>query len=148
MALRSELHYGLLMSKRVILNVEDDKASHLVLEKLFTELCPDVELVRAVDGEQAVRALRRFSEDSDLQLDLVLMDVNLPIHSGWEVLEVIRAAESFAKLPVVMFTGVTREQDRLRSIGLGAEYLQKPSSLDGLVKVVRDVCERLRPFAV
>jgi DNA-binding response OmpR family regulator len=134
------------MAERIILNVEDDEGSYFVLKHLFDEICSDAELIRAVDGEQAIETIRRFAENPNLHLDLVLMDVNLPIRTGWEVLEVIRAAESYAKVPVVMFTGVTREQDRLRSMELGAEYLQKPSDLAGLTKVVRDVCDKLGLF--
>lgn len=135
------------MSRRVILNVEDDEATHFVLRKLFEEICPDVELIQATDGEQAIQVIRRFSDDPHLQLDLVLMDLNLPLRTGWEVMEAIRAVESYMKVPVIMFTGVTREEDRLRSVALGAEYIQKPSTLVDLGKVVRDVCKRLGVFA-
>jgi CheY-like chemotaxis protein len=61
---------------------------------------------------------------------VVLLDLNLPQVSGFGVLEWIRNHPDFAKLPVVVFSSSTREDDRVkRELGLGAnEFVAKPSS--------------------
>ncbi len=60
---------------------------------------------------------------------LVLLDVNLPHIPGFQVLEWIRNNPDYARMPVVMFSSSTREDDRVRARELGAdEFVAKPSS--------------------
>jgi CheY-like chemotaxis protein len=135
------------MPEQVVLNVEDDEASYFVLQKLFKEICPDAELKRATNGVEALESIQSLSENPDVHLRLVLLDINLPTISGWEVLQAIRAVESFANLPVVMFTALARESDRARCLGLGVEYFEKPSDVKRLVEMIREVCDKLGLFA-
>jgi DNA-binding response OmpR family regulator len=77
-------------------------------------------VVRAADGTAAVR---RFAEEAP---DLVVLDINMPGLSGFEVCEAIRARSS---VPVMMLTVRGEEEDLVRALGLGADdYLTKPFS--------------------
>jgi CheY-like chemotaxis protein len=59
----------------------------------------------------------------------VLLDLNLPQVSGFGVLQWIRNNPDYARLPVVVFSSSTREDDRARTQQLGAnEFVPKPSS--------------------
>ena len=71
------------------------------------------------------------------------MDVFLPLLGGWEVLDCLRADESLRQVPVVMFTGQILTRDRLRCAALDVEYIEKPSDLQALVSLVKEICARV-----
>jgi DNA-binding response OmpR family regulator len=60
----------------------------------------------------------------------VLLDVNLPGMSGWEILERMRAISSFDNVPIIMLTGERGEENVVKGFQLGAnDYVEKPFSL-------------------
>lgn len=92
------------------------------------------EVVSAFDGAQA---LQRFQEH---QPELVILDVNLPIHNGFEVLEQIRRS---SQVPVMMLTVRAAEADEVLGLDLGADdYLKKPFSPKALLARVRSLLRR------
>jgi CheY-like chemotaxis protein len=136
------------MVEAVVLQVEDDEASYCVFRELFKEICPDIRLERAQDGEQALTMIRDFVSDPTVRLTLVLMDVFLPRLGGWEVLDSIRADKSLRQVPVVMFSGQILERDRLRCAALDVEYIEKPADLATLVSLVKEICGRVESLPV
>jgi DNA-binding response OmpR family regulator len=77
-------------------------------------------VIKASDGPLAVQL---FAEESP---DLVLLDINMPGLSGFQVCEAIRAR---SRVPVMMLTVRGEEEDLVRALGLGADdYLTKPFS--------------------
>jgi CheY-like chemotaxis protein len=126
----------------VVLQVEDDEASHFVFRQLFEEICPDLRLQRAKNGAEALSMIQDLAGDPATPLALVILDVFLPLVDGWEVLASIRAIESLRQIPVVMFTGQIIERDQARCAQLGVEYVQKPSELRTLVLLVKEICDK------
>jgi DNA-binding response OmpR family regulator len=92
----------------------------------------------AVDGERAVaRALAGG-------LDLVLLDVNMPRMSGWQVLRVLKADPGLAALPIVMFTIKSEVRDKVHSLQDGAlDYITKPFAVDELAARLRRIFQAL-----
>jgi CheY-like chemotaxis protein len=69
---------------------------------------------------------------------LILLDLDLPDLTGFEVLEWIRAQESLINVPVVIYTGSENVSDANRAMHLGANsYWVKPSSFQGLVSLMQ-----------
>ena len=66
---------------------------------------------------------------------------------GWEVLESIRSIRSLQQLPVLIFTSLVLERDQVRCAALGVEYLEKPSDLQSLILVVKEICARANSAA-
>ena len=100
--------------------------------------------VRAVtDGEEAMAFLRH--EGSYLHAprpDLVLLDLNLPKKDGREVLAEMKADAGLRRIPVVILTSSSAEQDILRTYDLHANcYVTKPVDLDQFVKVIKTIEE-------
>jgi DNA-binding response OmpR family regulator len=91
-------------------------------------------VVKAADGSAA---LRQFEQES---ADLVLLDVNMPVLSGFQVCEAIRAR---SRVPVMMLTVRGEEEDLVRALGLGADdYLTKPFSPRTLLARIKALLRR------
>ena len=113
--------------------VADDDADLLELIA-FTLTQAGYLVVRAADGPGAVR---RFAEES---ADLVVLDVNMPGLSGFQVCEAIRAR---SRVPVMMLTVRGEEEDLVRALGLGADdYLTKPFSPRTLLARIKALLRR------
>lgn len=93
------------------------------------------------DGEQAMLYLRRQAPYSDAtRPDLILLDLNLPLKDGREVLAEIKADDHLRSIPVVVLTTSRAEEDILRSYDLHANcYITKPVDLDQFITVVRSM---------
>lgn len=93
-------------------------------------------VIKASDGSGAVRL---FTEESP---DLVVLDINMPGLSGFQVCEAIRAR---SRVPVMMLTVRGEEEDLVRALGLGADdYLTKPFSPQELVLRVTAILRRVK----
>ena len=117
------------MSFKVL--VADDEPNIVVsLEFLMKREGYEVSIAR--DGQQALEAIRR------LRPDLVLLDVMMPLRSGLEVLQAVRADEAVADTRILMLTAKGRETDIAKGLALGADaYMTKPFS-------TRELAERVR----
>ncbi len=92
------------------------------------------EVVTAFDGEQALARLH------DHRPDLVILDVNLPILDGFQVLDRLR---KHSQVPVMMLTVRDTEEDEVHGLNLGADdYLKKPFSPRALLARVRSLLRR------
>jgi DNA-binding response OmpR family regulator len=115
-----------------ILIVDDDV--ELVGLLRFALTGAGYEVVTAFDGEQALQRLR------DQALELVILDVNLPLLDGFKVLEQLR---KYSQVPVMMLTVRGAEEDEVRGLDLGADdYLKKPFSPRALLARVRSLLRR------
>ena len=110
--------------RRVLVIEDDEITSALVCHRLER----DGFAVRLVShGTEALSLLREGAADP--AFDLVLLDVKLPGAGGFEILEELRTMEGWKVVPVVILTGMGREEDVVRGFALGADdYIQKPFS--------------------
>ncbi len=100
------------------------------------------ERVRVLDAPDAATALETLAA---LQPDLVLLDVNLPDRSGFEICRFIRDDAVLARTKVVMLTAAAQHEDIARGHAAGADhYLTKPFSPVRLLSLV----EELLPHSV
>ena len=78
--------------------------------------------------------------------DLVVLDVMLPGKDGVTLLKLMKAAEAFRDIPVIMATARGSEYDKIQSLDLGADdYLVKPFGILEMVSRVKAVLRRCRP---
>ncbi len=90
----------------------------------------------AHDGKEGLSAIRDRVGKCDA-VDLVLVDINMPVMDGFAMLEVMSKDAALSRIPVVMCSGSTREKDKERSRVLGAiGYLAKPVRFDHLAPVI------------
>lgn len=95
----------------------------------------------AGDGVEALAFLRQEGSYAGVpRPDLILLDLNLPLKDGRQVLESIKEDPELKRIPVVILTTSTAERDVLQSYDLHANcYVTKPVDLEQFISVVRSV---------
>lgn len=124
-----------------ILLVEDSPADVLIAREALNEAKLLNTISVAEDGVEALDFLhRRGKFAGSTRPDLILLDLNLPRKSGREVLAEIKADEDLKRIPVVVLTTSSDEEDILRSYNLYANcYVVKPVAFDHFVKAVQSI---------
>jgi len=110
-----------------ILLVEDNEDDIVMLQEAFAGV-PLTSFATVRDGEEALAYLRREGKYRDATLPaLVLLDIKMPKKDGYEVLRELKTDPALCRMPVIMLTTSSREEDVVRSYAEGAcSYLQKP----------------------
>lgn len=125
--------YSAAPHRRTVLVVEDDEAiADAVVDLLEAE---GYRVVKAVNGRQALRLLRRGSE----RPDVILLDLMMPEMNGWQFREAQLADEELRAIPVVVLTahgqGVPHSE-----LAYPEAFLQKPLEANTLVDIVAHYC--------
>ncbi len=122
-----------------ILLVEDNPGDVRLTKEALKDakVCNTMSVV--VDGEEAIAYLNKQGKYSQaIQPDLILLDLNLPKKTGFEVLKEIKLNEKLKRIPVVVLTTSQAEQDIVKSYNLYANaYVSKPVDLGQFMKVVK-----------
>jgi two-component system, chemotaxis family, response regulator Rcp1 len=126
-----------------LLYVEDDDATAYLFQTALQETDLSPQFFRATDGEHALRFLLQDGPYSTApRPDLVLLDLNLPRKSGFDVLAEIKGNPRLCGIKVVVFSTSTLPYDRERSLQLGAEdYISKDGQFDTFITVAKSVCQ-------
>lgn len=121
------------MSQETVLVVDDEpRMRKLVRDFLVRE---NYEVLEAADGEEALDIFYR-----NKKIALIILDVMMPKMNGYDVLREIRES---SKVPVIMLTAKSEEEDELLGFSLGVdEYISKPFSPKILVARVQAILRR------
>jgi two-component system response regulator len=126
-----------------ILLVEDDPGDELITREAFQHNKLKNNLHVAHDGEEGLDFLyQRGQFEGAPRPDLILLDLNLPKYDGRQLLEKVKSDPDLARIPVVVLTTSSAEEDILRSYELHANaYVTKPVDLDQFMSAVRQIDE-------
>lgn len=118
-----------------VLLADDDDDHATLMGEALARLRPPVHLHRVNRGDECLAFLRSDPRrDGARSPDLLILDLNMPGLSGFELLEAIRRDRQLRVLPVVMFTTSANPADVRRAYEAGASsYHVKPVSFDALV---------------
>ncbi|KAA9367308.1 MULTISPECIES: response regulator [Ochrobactrum] len=134
--IRKARHRDALLEGRRILVVEDDIRNVYALTNILEPRGAQVMIAR--NGQEALDALERSTSNADAAIDLVLMDVMMPVMDGLTATRHIRQNPSFKKLPIITLTAKAMPDDQQRCIEAGAnDYMAKPLDVDKLLSLVR-----------
>lgn len=119
-----------------ILLVEDNPADVFLIREALASNEVKAEIFVARDGEEAIRALEQIDEGRISCPDLIVIDLNLPRRSGFEVLARVRSSWKCGEKPAVILSSSTAASDREQAARLGASsYIRKPSSLKEFLSI-------------
>jgi CheY-like chemotaxis protein len=125
-----------------VLYVEDDENDVLLIKRSFARAGVAHPLHVVHDGRQAIDYLKAAAQKNEIPC-LVVLDLNLPLVSGFDVLQWIRSQPAFQSLPVCIFSSSACHSDIARTRQAGANhYAVKPSSPSKLDDLIRKCKER------
>jgi CheY-like chemotaxis protein len=114
-----------------ILVAEDNPADVYLIRIALAEHGIEYPLQVAADGREALEIIHEHAMLDESQLNLIILDLNLPVHDGIEILKRLRESERLADVPVVVLTSSDSPRDRIVASEFGAaRFLRKPSSLE------------------
>ena len=114
-----------------ILLIEDNPADVAMVREVLNETATPYSMTVASDGETAMGIIERVRKLQDTRPDLILLDINLPKRSGFEVLQRIRSNPVLDSTAVNMLTSSESEMDVNTAYRLGANaYTLKQPDLD------------------
>ncbi len=109
------------MDKAHILIVDDDRANINILGNM---LATEYEIHVAMNGQQAIELL-----DEDENIDLLLLDINMPGVDGYEVCRQLKQTNAHKDIPIIFITANNNEEAEAKGLELGAvDYITKPFS--------------------
>jgi len=125
-----------LLEGRRILIVEDDVRNVYALTNILEPRGAEVQIAR--NGQEAIDALKNAALGSSSAIDLVLMDVMMPVMDGLAATREIRLKPEWRKLPIIALTAKAMPDDQQRCIEAGAnDYMAKPLDVEKLLSLVR-----------
>ena len=125
-----------ILEGRRILIVEDDVRNVYALTNILEPRGAFVEIAR--NGHEALEVLKKFKNHNTLTIDLVLMDVMMPIMDGLTAIREIRKHPDWKKLPIIALTAKAMPDDQRSCIEAGAsDYMAKPLDIEKLLSLVR-----------
>jgi CheY-like chemotaxis protein len=117
-------------SKLTILVAEDDETNYRYLEILIGKIYPNCIILHATDGAQAIEKCGAVPE-----IELVLMDIKLPVVDGYEAIRQIRKFRHH--LPIIAQSAYSKVADINKAKDAGCDdYITKPISLEELHKLL------------
>ena len=119
------------MQPSKILVVDDSKLIH----KMFEMMLRQYELLHALDGREALTLLGEHGE-----VDLILLDVNMPNMNGLEFLQEVKADNALVDIPVVMISTEGTAEDTKRGLEAGAvAYIKKPFRNEEILEMIAGI---------
>lgn len=124
--------------KNTILYAEDDIDDFESVKEVAEQLSEHHELVNARNGAEAIRYLESNAGKPPC---LVILDLNMPVMDGKEVLNWIKSHEEFNQLPVMVFTTSSREEDVKLCQRNSCTFFRKPTLYRDLLHIVQTMLQ-------
>jgi len=130
------------MKTDTLLLVEDNARDEALTLRALKKNNIANEVIVARDGVEALDYLfgtgKYEGRDTTIMPQMIMLDLKMPKLDGLQVLKAIRGDERTKRLPVVVFTSSSEQEDMIKSYDLGANsYVRKPVDFDGFAEAVR-----------
>lgn len=125
------------ITDKPILLVEDDQVDVMTVKRALKEIKVNNPVVNPENGEEALKYLRDPASEKPC---IILLDINMPIMNGIEFLQVMKHDAQLKRIPVVVLTTSSEQQDKINSFDLGvAGYMAKPVDYRQFVEIMRTI---------
>jgi len=111
--------------KNIVLYADDDTDDLELVQDAFYRFTKNVEVITARNGSQALGCLSELREEDSFPC-LIILDINMPVLNGKEVLIKLREIEGFDSIPVVLFTTSSLPVDEQFAKKYNAGFVTKP----------------------
>jgi CheY-like chemotaxis protein len=131
------------MKSRYIIFADDDADDLELITGFFKQYNRDINVLEFKDGKEVLKFLDDFALNADAPL-LIVLDINMPRLNGKETLVAIRKHPRYQFIPVVIYTTANNNTDEEFCRQLGASWVSKSSTIEGVkqvAKVLAEFCE-------
>ena len=120
-----------------VLLVDDDDIFNMLHGEVLKRLIPDVRIDVFKSGQEVLQFL---TQEPDLKIDLLFLDIRMPVMGGFEVLDAMSSmdAERFDKTRIYVLSSTLDDRDLLRAkeMPLVTDFIGKPMSFDTLRSIL------------
>ncbi len=125
-----------------ILLVEDSQSDARLIKEFLEEININIDLNTVKDGIEALEYLHKHCKPVDNCPNIVILDLNLPKMNGNEVLKEMKKDPDLKKIPVIILTTSTAQEDINECYeALASCYISKPVEFDEFAKVIKIINE-------
>ncbi|KDC49426.1 response regulator transcription factor [Pseudoalteromonas fuliginea] len=118
---------------KLILAIDDDKLVHHIIEESLAGFC---KIIHAKDGDEGLRLANKYNPD------IILLDIEMPGKSGFEVCQTIKKNELTKDIPVMFLSSNIELADRVKGYSAGAsDYIAKPFNAEELMARIKVLYE-------
>lgn len=128
---------------RVVLLVEDDENAAILAQEAFRHVGVDVDVHHVGNGHECLRFLRKEGKHTDAPApDMLLLDLNMPVMDGRQVLEAVASDARFRHLPVIVLT-TSRDQGDIMQMYRQrcSSYIIKPADYVAFKAIIRAITD-------
>ena len=123
-----------IMNTRILV-VDDSATDRLLIEKILT----DYDIISASSGKEALKIL------SKTNVDMIILDLNMPDMNGFEVLEQLKMTDRYQKIRVLILTNLEEVENEIKGLQLGAvDFIRKPVNMYSLQARIETHLELLK----
>jgi len=117
------------MVKRFLL-IDDDIDDRELFSEALASVSPSIKCDLAADAEEALNKL--VSREIDIP-DVIFLDINLPVMTGWQFLTSLKSRDDYKNIPVIMYSTSSNQRDKDIAKDLGALcFITKPNAFKTL----------------
>jgi CheY-like chemotaxis protein len=127
-----------MQTNSTILLVDDDPDDVFLLSDALKAVDPSFEIIEAYDGDAALLLLEKMYERKVIP-DLIVLDINMPVLDGREVLRILKNSEHYKDIPVIVYTTSSNTFDRLHCAQFDVELITKPSTPASIHQAAQDM---------
>ena len=118
---------------KLVLAIDDDKYVHHIIEESLAGFC---KIIHAKDGDEGLRLTNKYNPD------IILLDIEMPGMSGYDVCKTIKHSESTQDIPVMFLSSKIELSDRVKGYSVGAsDYITKPFNAEELIARIKVLYE-------
>lgn len=126
-----------------ILVVDDDIEDHMIMKEYFNDMKYTDPVKFVINGMEAIKYLE--SQNDDTLPQLIILDLNMPIMNGTQMLVHIKRDKKLKNIPVIIYSTSENETEKRKTLSLGAlEYIVKPITFDDGLAMVSKFLDYVR----
>ena len=128
------------MSRRILL-IDDDSDDRNLFREALEMVAPGISCDCAADSKEAFSSLQ--SGINGLP-DVIFLDINLPMISGWQCLSMLKKDQALRHIPVIIYSTSSHERDKKIAKDYGAlTFITKPHNFDNLMERLKVVTSHI-----
>jgi DNA-binding response OmpR family regulator len=132
-------------TEKFILCVDDDIDDRLIISEAIKDADPTMAVLEAKNGIEAQDFLQKAKTTGKLPC-LVILDINMPLMDGKEMLKEIKKDDILKSLPIVFFSTSSNPNDRFFSSEYGVDFVTKPANFSSMVTAVKAMLARCNDY--